>query len=180
MKQTVFIVLFALLVVSCNSEPTLQKYYVEHSHKKGFMALDIAPSFIKTDSLSLSEKEKEALNSLHKFNILMFKADSTNQGEYTAERDSVKALLKKDHYDELIKFNSGGNGVSVNTLTEGEDIEEFVIFAHNKNKGFGIIRVLGNNMTPDNILTIVSLIQKGGMDMEEFKPLQQLVVPAKL
>lgn len=171
--------LFTLLViglVSCEQKPTLQKYYVENSGRHNFSTVDIAPSFIKTDSLSLSAEEKKAIASLHKFNVLVYKADSTNPAEYEAEKAKVKEVLKTDAYDELMKFNAGGMGASINTKGEGEHIEEFVVFVNNKETGFGVVRVLGEDMTPNNVLTIAGLIQKSGINAEQFKPLQQLLV----
>src|ERR1044072_4918768 len=103
MKKSLY--LFGLLLIvlaSCSGEPTLQKYYVEKGAAPGFVSLDIAPSFINTDSITLSAEEKEALKSLHKFNILVYKADSTDVShvKYYKEKDEVKSLVKAE-YEEL-------------------------------------------------------------------------------
>jgi hypothetical protein len=66
MKRHLYIpVLMMLMLVSCEQKPTLQKYFVEKSETKDFAAIDIAPSFIKTDKLKLSAEEKAALESVH-------------------------------------------------------------------------------------------------------------------
>lgn len=172
---------FVLLVValaSCDNKPTLQKYYVEHSGKPNFSTVDIAPTFINADKLKLSAEEEKALKSLHKFNVLIFqKRDQEAAAAYEQEKDKVKALLKDDRYEELIKFNRGGMGASISTKGEGENIDEFVVFVNNAETGFGIVRVLGEDMTPNNVMTIAGLIQKASIDKEQLKPLQQLIAP---
>ena len=143
MKRTFLLALIAIVVVSCSQEPTLQKYYVDNSDNKEFITLDIAPNIINTDSLELSEDEKKALKSLHKFNVLIYKADSIDKTKYVAEKDKVKNLLKTDEYEELMKVNSAEGGFSISTKGEGEHIDEFVVFAHQQENGFGVVRVLG-------------------------------------
>jgi hypothetical protein len=172
------LIAFLLVVValtSCSQEPTLQKYYVEKSGKPSFSTFDIAPTIINSRKLSLSAEEQKALESLHKFNILIYQKDAKKPAEYDAEKDKVKTLLKNDKYEELMKFNAGGMGASISTKGEGENIDEFVVFVNNKETGFGVVRVLGEDMTPNNVLTIASLIQKAGINPEQLKPLQQLV-----
>ena len=176
MKYTLAIFAFvALFLTSCNSEPTLQKYFVEKSEAKDFMAVDIAPSIINTSKLTLSTDEKTALASLHNINVLAFKQNGTNNAEYEKEKADVKKLLKADHYDELIKFNNGTMGASVSTKGEGEHLEEFVIFVNENNNGFGIVRVVGKNMTPNNVMTIVTLLQKADLKVEQLQPLKQMM-----
>lgn len=175
MKRTFLLALIAIVVVSCSQEPTLQKYYVDNSDNKEFITLDIAPNIINTDSLELSEDEKKALKSLHKFNVLIYKADSIDKTKYVAEKDKVKNLLKTDEYEELMKVNSAEGGFSISTKGEGEHIDEFVVFAHQQENGFGVVRVLGEDMTPTNVMTIAGLLQKANLDMEQLKPLQEMM-----
>lgn len=172
---TTLTALAALLMASCSNEPTVQKYFVEKAEQKGFMAVDIAPSIIKTDKLKLNADEKKALDCLHHINVIFYKADSTNIQQVAKEQAEVKSLLKTDKYDELIKFNGFGGGGSINTKGEGEHLEEFVIFIHQKDNGVGVVRVTGEDMTPANVMTIAGLISKGGLDMDQMKPLQQML-----
>lgn len=176
MKSTSYLLaLIAMVLVSCSQEPTLQKYYVENSDSKEFVTLDIAPNIINTDSLELSDDEKKALKSLHKFNVLIYKADSIDKTKYVAEKEKVKNLLKADEYEELMKVNSAEGGFSISTKGEGEHIEEFVVFAHQQESGFGVVRVLGEDMTPTNVMTIAGLLQKANLDMKQLKPLQEMM-----
>jgi len=162
------------LLASCSSEPTMQKYFVEKSEAKGFMAVDIGKSILKTDKLNLSAGQKEALASVEHVNVLFFKADSLNGKEYETQVAQVKSLLKTDAYDELIKFNHDGMGGSVNTKGAGEHIKEFVIYFRNEDTGFGLVRVTGNDMTPSHVFTIGQILQQSGFDDTQMAPLKQL------
>lgn len=177
MKPTLYVFgLMLLVLASCSKEPTLQKYYIEKGSSPGFVSLDIAPTFINTDHVKLSAEEKKALNSLEKFNVLVYKKDSTDVSnkKYNLEKDKVKTLVKTE-YEELMKINNGTSGASISTKGEGEHIKEFVVFVNNEDTGFGVVRVLGDDMTPNNVLTIVGLLQKANIDTEQFKPLQDLM-----
>ena len=56
-----------------------------------------------------------------------------------------------------------------------EHIEEFVVLAGKEENGFAVVRVLGNDMNPTHIMNMLSLLQKSQVDMEQLKPLQQLM-----
>ncbi|WP_369014176.1 DUF4252 domain-containing protein [Flavobacterium anhuiense] len=177
MKNNIFILaLTALLTLGgCNSEPSLQKYFVENSEKKDFIALDISPNILNVDKTKLSAEQNEALNSFDKMNILAFKADQNNQTEFEAERNKVKAILKDPKYQELMKFGSGKEGASISYVGSDDNIKEFVIFANRKENGFAVVRVLGEDMNPNNIMTLMSVLQNSKIDMEQLKPLEQLL-----
>jgi hypothetical protein len=177
MKINVFTtaILALLTFVSCNSEPSLQKYFVENTDKKDFIALDVSPTILNLDNTKLSAEQKEAVNSFDKMNILAFKANDKNQAQFEAERNKVKAILKDPKYQELMKVGSGKDGASISYVGSDENIKEFIVFANRKENGFAVVRVLGNNMNPNNIMTLMSVLKESKRDMEQLKPLQHLV-----
>lgn len=174
-KITGLLAMLAILMISCDSQPSLQKYFVESSDKANFSTIDIAPTFIKTDSIAMSEDEKKALKSFKKLNVLIYKTDSLDQAAYSLEKNNVKDLLKGEDYSQLMKYGSGSEGAAVYTVGGVENIDEFVVFAHREGSGFGVIRVLGNDMTPNNVLSLIGLMRKANFDMEQLKPLQQAI-----
>ena len=172
-KITALLLLMATIAISCNSQPSLQKYFVDSSGKANFSVIDVAPTFIKTDSIKMTEEEEKALKSFRKLNVLVYKQDSLNQGNYTTEKQNVKNLLKGEEYSRLMKFGSGKQGAEVYTVGGVEKVDEFVVFAHKEENGFGIVRVLGNDMTPDNVLSLIDLMRKADLNLEQFKPLTE-------
>ncbi len=176
--KKVFVIAGMLLVllVSCDSKPSLQKYFVEKSQTKNFVALDIAPNFIDTDSVMLSADEQEALQSLKKMNILIFKADSLNPQLYKTEQSNVKNLLKDEKYEELMRYDSNSEGVCVYAVGKDVHIDEFVLFLHQQsNNSFGVVRLLGDDMNPNNIMKMVGLLQKGNLNLEQLAPLKDIM-----
>ena len=177
MKISVFTsaLLVLLTLISCNSEPSLQKYFVENSEKKDFIVLDVSPDILSPDKTKLSATQTEALHSFQKMNILAFKASDKNKAEFESERIKINTILKDPKYQQLMKFGSGKDGASISYVGTDENIEEFVVFANRKENGFAVVRVLGKNMNPNNIMTLLSVLKESKIDMEQLKPLQQFL-----
>lgn len=176
MKKLLLFVSTVILIWSCEEKPSLQKYFVENTESSKFIAVDLAPSIIKTDKMSLSETERAALASFEKMNILAFKTDATNSTGYEQEIKEVKAILKDESYQQLMKAGSGNDGAAIYFVgDDDEHIEEFVVLAGKKENGFAVVRVLGNDMNPTHIINMLSLLQKSDVDLDQLKPLQQLI-----
>ncbi|BFM42087.1 DUF4252 domain-containing protein [Flavobacterium sp. CFS9] len=179
MKATVITsaLLVLLTLVSCNSTPSLQKYFVENTDNKDFIALDISSSILNVEKAKLSAEQNEALKSFDKMNILAFKETSKNQAQFETERSKLKEILKNPKYQELMKVGSGKDGASISYVGADDNIEEFVVFANKKESGFVVVRVLGKNMNPNNIMTLMSVMKQSNINMDQLKPLQQLMKP---
>jgi hypothetical protein len=177
MKISVFTsaILVFMTLISCNSEPSLQKYFVENTDNKDFIALDISPNILNLDKAKLSTEQNDALKSFDKMNVLAFKANAKNQAQFETERAKVTAILKNPKYQQLMKVGSGKDGASISYVGTDENIEEFVVFANRKENGFAVVRVLGKDMNPNNIITLMTVLKESKIDMEQLKPLQQLI-----
>ena len=140
MKTNIFTsaLLVLLTLVSCNSDPSLQKYFVENTDNKNFIALDVSPSILNVEKTKLSAEQTEALKSFDKMNILAFKANAANQVQFEAERSKVKAILKDPKYQQLMSFGSGKDGASISYVGSDDHIKEFVVFANRKENGFAV------------------------------------------
>ncbi|NDI98094.1 DUF4252 domain-containing protein [Flavobacterium sp. LaA7.5] len=176
MKKVFFIAgVLLVMLASCDNKPSLQKYFVEKSQTKNFIALDIAPNFVDTDSITLSADEKAALQSLKKLNILIFENDSLNTQLYKTEQNNVKNLLKDEQYEELMRYGSNNEGVCIYAVGKDVHIDEFVLFMHRQDNGFGVVRLLGDDMNPNNIMTMMQLLQKGNLNLEQLEPLKDIM-----
>ncbi|RYJ51671.1 DUF4252 domain-containing protein [Flavobacterium petrolei] len=169
------LLLFSLFLISCNSEPTLQKYFVENTENKNFIALDVSPSILNVDKTKLSVAQNDALKSFDKMNVLAFNLNDKNKSEFETERAKVDLILKDKKYQQLMKFGSGKEGASVSFVGTDEHIEEFVFFANKKENGFAVVRILGKDMNPTSVMTMMSVLQQSNIDLEQLKPLQQLM-----
>lgn len=168
-------ILASLLLLGCNSEPSLQKYFVENSEKKDFVALDVSPSIINVDKAKLTPEQKTALESFDRMNILAFKADGKNQALYQAESQKLSKILKGQDYQQLMKIGEGKDAASISFVGEEDDIDEFILFAKREENGFAVIRILGDDMNPNNIMNMLSILKNANIDMEQLKPLEGLI-----
>jgi hypothetical protein len=164
----------SILLASCNNEPSLQKYYVEKTENKNFIAVDLSPNMFNIDETKLAADEKAALKSFEKVNILAFKLNDKNKGEFESERIKLNEILKEEKYQQLMKYGSGKDGASVSFVGDDEHIDEFVFYANNKENGFAVVRVLGKDMNPTGIMTLMSVLKSADVDLEQLKPLQQM------
>jgi superfamily II DNA or RNA helicase len=167
-------VMASILLASCNNEPTLQKYYVEKTENKNFIAVDLSPNMFNIDETKLAADEKAALKSFEKVNILAFKLNDKNKAEFESERIKLNKILKEEKYQQLMKYGSGKDGASVSFVGDDEHIDEFVFYANNKENGFAVVRVLGKDMNPTGIMTLMSVLKSANVDLEQLKPLQQM------
>ena len=172
---SIYAVLALLLLVGCNSEPSLQKYFVENSENKDFIAVDVSPSILNVDASKLTADQAKALRSFDKMNILAFKRNDKNQAQFEAERSKVNTILKDKKYQQLMKFGSGKDGASVSYVGDDEHINEFVVYANKKENGFAVVRVLGKDMNPTTIMNMVSILKESNLDLEQLKPLQEMM-----
>jgi hypothetical protein len=165
----------SLLFGSCKSEPSLQKYFVENTENKNFIALDVSSSILNVDKAKMSVAQTEALQSFEKMNVLAFKLNDNNKAEFETERAKVNLILKDSTYQQLMKFGSGKEGASVSYVGTDDHISEFVFFANKKDVGFAVVRVIGKDMNPTHIMNMISVLQESKIDLEQLKPLQELV-----
>ena len=153
-----------LLLGGCSSTQSLQEYYVDNSENPNFISLDLPTSILNLEEADLDETQRKALQSLRKLNMLAFKKTMANAEEYVAEKAKVTAILKNKDYKELMKLNSEyGKGV-IKYLGEDDAIDEVVIYGSSDDKGFALIRVLGDNMNPAYIMQLMKAIQNSDYD----------------
>lgn len=164
--KNIAILLSAFLLLSCNSEPTLQKYFVEKSESADFLVTDIPASILKINASELTTEQAEALNSLEKLNILAFTASEEKNEKYQNEKETLQKILKNPVYEELMRMGSGAGGATVYMKGTDDAVEEFIVFGHQKNSGFTVVRVLGNNMKPEQFGDCLGAIKNANLDIE--------------
>lgn len=169
-------VILSLFLMSCTSEPSLQKYFVEKSENKNFISFDVSPSILNVDQTKLSEEQKAALKSFEKMNVLAFKLNDKNHTDFSTERQEVNLILKNEKYQQLMKFGSGKEGASISYVGEDNHINEFILYGNKKDAGFAVVRILGKDMNPNNIMTLISIMKDSKMNLDQLKPLQDLML----
>ena len=172
MKKLIYIPLFIFALLSCNSEPSLQKYMAKNSENSNFLAIDLGADILKVNKDNLSQDEKEALNSFKKLNIVAFKKTADNEALYQKEKEEVQSILEENsNYEQLMRFGSRAQGASIYAVGKGESFDEFIVFGTQYETGFAIVRIIGKNMTPNHLMSFMSVVEKADLDQEQLKPL---------
>ncbi len=165
------LLLFALLL-SCDDKQSLQEYYVDNSESNDFISVDVPASVINLSETDLTQEQREAYESVRKLNILAFKVKGDNKVAYEAEKVKVKEILNDPRYQELMKFNNGKQRGTIKFLGTDEAIDELIVFGSDNSRGFALVRVLGDDMRPENMMKLMNAMEKADLDGEEFNKLK--------
>jgi hypothetical protein len=153
-------------LTACNQGETLQGYYVANQETPNFMSIDIPLSFIDIDKIELTEVQKEAYESIDKLNMLGYRLSEDNEEEYKAELAKVQLILKDDKYEDLFRGGNNTDGkIIVKYIGTDSTIDELIVLGTMNEKGFAIIRVLGDNMEPAKIMKLGEVV--GQIDSKE-------------
>jgi Tfp pilus assembly protein PilP len=163
-KKTLFSLLAVIMLVSCNNGESLQTYFVDNQETPDFISADVPTTIVKIDETTLSEDQKEAYNSVKRLNFLGYKIKENNLEDYTLELSKVKSILNNKKYIDLIEFNDKAAKIIVKYIGDNDAAEEFVVFASSNDMGFGIVRILGNDMRPEKMVTLVDAMQNVDFD----------------
>lgn len=173
MKNVVIVpILFLVFIaISCKKEASLQSYLVESQNKKEFINLDVPVSIIQLNMNKASQDDKEAFESVRKINITGLPHENTDEKTYEAEKEKLKQILGKSDYKKLINFNKDGIHATIYYLGKTDAINEIIAFGYGDKMGIGIARLLGNNMNPTKIMTMMknSDFNINGLDLNQFK-----------
>ena len=171
-KHIVVLVVLVATFFSCDQNPSLQTYFVDNQEKPNFLSIDLPVSMLKIDETKLSLEQKEAYHSVQKLNMLAFKKDSLNTVDFKAELEKVKRILDNVKYEELMR---GGNSTDgkfiIKYLGEDDDIDEFILFGSSNEMGFAVLRILGDDMDPEKLMQLSSVVESGNIDSAQVKQL---------
>lgn len=165
------IMLFALVIVSCNNKESLQTYLVDSQDKKGFISLDIPASVVQLTSDSTSEEDKKAYESIRKINVTGLPYTNTDNATYEAEKKKIKDILSKSSYKKLMNFKKDGMNAAIYYSGETDAIDEIVALGYGKKLGVGIARILGKDMNPAKIMDMMqkAKINTDNVNIDQFK-----------
>ena len=157
-------------VISCNQGPSLQSYFVDNQETNNFTTIDLPTSVVSFDESKLTEGQKQAYKSVKRLNFLGYRMKEGNEAEYKIELQKVNAILKDKKYKELMRMGNNEDGkVLIKYLGTETKIDELIVFGNANDQGFGILRVLGKNMQPGNMVKLVDAMQNADIDEDQLK-----------
>lgn len=172
-KSSVYLLLLVALN-ACTSTPSLQEYYVHNSENPNFLSVDLPVSLLNMEKADLNEEQQNALESLRKLNVLAFKKTDTNSADFETEKLNVIAILKSDKFTELMKMNTSYGKATIKYLGDDDAIDEVVIYGDNDEKGFLLVRVLGDDMNPAKIIQFLQALEKSNYKGEGLEKVAEL------
>lgn len=168
MNTSIKAIVMLILVTTlhgCNQGSTLQSYYVDKELAPGFTSLDVPISMLKIDKEKLSSEQKEAYESLEKLSLLAFVKDDANDADMNEEFDKVKTILKDPKYQELMRGGNSTDGrFEVKFVGEEDSVDEFILMGSSNDKGFAVVRVLGDDMNVAKIMSLKSVLENMDFD----------------
>ncbi len=167
--------LLLLPLVACNSTQSLQEYYVDNSDNPNFLSIDLPVSLLNMEKTDLTGEQREALESLRKLNVLAFKKTDANIADFQTEKSKVKSILQHKQFNELMKMNTSYGKATITYLGDEDAIDEVVIYGDSDEKGFMLIRVLGENMNPAKIAQFIQALQKSDYRGEGLEKIGELI-----
>ena len=164
-KNLAGMILLVVTLHSCNQSESLQRYYVDNQEQPNFLSIDVPVSMLNLDIAQLNQEQKEAYKSIQKLNMLAYKVKPGQQDAYEIELAKVKTILNNSKYEELMRGGDSEVGqFSIKILGEEDDVEEFILFGNSDDKGFAVVRILGKDMNPNQIMTLFSALDKADID----------------
>jgi len=167
--------LLILAMSACSSTQSLQEYYVDNADNPNFLSVDLPASLLNVDKADLTEDQKKAMGSLKKLNILAFKITKDNLAEFQKEKSNIHSILKNGKFTELMKMNTSYGKASVRYLGDDDAIDEVIIYGDSDDKGFMLVRVLGKNMNPANLIEFIKAVEKSDYKGEGLGGLTELI-----
>jgi len=166
-KYITALIIGILTLVSCNNDPSLQRYLVDMQEDDRFLKIDLATSLLQSDNSNFTEEEKEILKTVKKVNIVAYPIKSGSAAEYETEKAKVKEIIGQEKYKTLSKMKSKGMNITLKYLGKEEAIDEIIVFASSPEKGFGVFRLLYDDMRPNQVLKLMNSIDRGDLDVSK-------------
>ena len=116
---------------------------------------------------NISVQEQKAIASVGKLNLLFYKKSDDQTEKYNTEVDRVKKILSAKRYQHLMDFKAFDK-VQGKFLFEGETdkIEEGIVFVSAEEIGFGVLRILGDQINPASLLTLSKKIDSNQLESQ--------------
>lgn len=172
MKNILSFLVFVVLLSSCNSEPSLQKYLVDKDSNKHFITASVSSDLLMPNFDQLEDEEQKVIKKIHKINMLALKSN-VDEVDYESEKSQVLEILKNSEYKSLIEFN--GQARLARFLYSGteEKIEEIIFFGSDDETGMLLMRMLGKELNPNDLIKVMEMADK--MNLDEFKSFGKMV-----
>lgn len=164
------VICISSLMTSCKKE-SLQNYLIESGENTDYTRLDFSTSMLTSFLENTSEENQKTFQTIKKLNIAFLPINKATEEEFDIERKKLKGIMKNTDYKALFRANDKRGKATVYYSGKTDAIKEIVAVVYAKDFGFGVARVLGEDMNPAAIINMVQNFKtnKGGKDLEKIK-----------
>lgn len=167
LKYLTVLVIAALTLMSCDNGKSLQRYLVDKQEDDRFLKVDIATSLFQSDDSKFSEEEQDILKTIKKINVVAYPVKNGNVAEYESEKGIIKGIIDQEKYKTLGSVKSKDMHMTMKYVGKETAIDEVIVFASSSDKGFGIFRLLCDDMRPDQALKLMKTMERGDLDLSK-------------
>ncbi|MBS3738951.1 DUF4252 domain-containing protein [Mesohalobacter halotolerans] len=170
MKTTLTLCLSLFVLISCQTN-SLQTYMVDHKDDENFISLDFSLKTFVDNFDDFSEEQKNLFKDVRKVNILAFKKDNSNDKDYSEKRNLLTQILSEEFSkQQLMSVNDKGRQMKMFADNMDDKVKEIVIYANDNDKGFLLLRLLGDDLNPSNFYEMMKM-----SDEMNFEDLAQMI-----
>ncbi len=162
----------AFTLVSCQDSP-IQEFFAQKQEDPQFNSLVLPASLLGFAQDSLSEQQREAVNSLKKVHLIWQEKDSVHT-DISAAILHAQSALEDPNYETMIKVQMPwGQGQVLFKGTE-DAVDEFIVMGA-RDSLLVMARIMGDNMHPKYLMPFLSSMNQAQPDMEALKPLMMML-----
>lgn len=172
-KYVVGFALGFLTLMSCDNSKSLQSYIVEKQEDDRFMKVDFATSLM-SEMDSLPQDQKDVLQSIKKMNVVAYPKKEGTEIDYEAEKGRLSVIFDQEKYKTLGKFKANNQNITLMYLGEEDAIDEVIVYGRDDEKGLAVFRLLGDDMNPNDVMKLSSMIENGNVDLSKLTGLEEV------
>ncbi|WP_430408974.1 DUF4252 domain-containing protein [Kordia sp.] len=154
-QSIISVVVLLICFSSCSDKNSLQNYILANAENIGFSSSSIPKSVLKPSNSEMDEAQLEAYEAIERVSVLAFRISETTKDDYSEENKKIKSILKQPKYHELVSFGSRG---IIKYTGDENSIDEIVIFFSDKNFGFAVARIIGDDMTMNKFMELYKFV----------------------
>jgi hypothetical protein len=167
LKYITVLVIAALTLMSCDNGKSLQRYLVDKQDDDRFLKVDIATSLFQSEDSKFTEEEQDILKTIKKINMVAYPVKNGNVAEYESEKGIIKGIIDQEEYKTLGSVKSNDMLMTMKYVGKETAIDEVIVFASSSEKGFGVFRLLCDDMRPDQALKLMKTMERGDLDLSK-------------
>lgn len=162
----------AMVIQSCSTNPSVQRYIVDHENREGFSSFTVPADIIQIqDDAEVDDQSAKALNKLNNLVVLRFEKNEQQQEQYQEYLTELHTCLSPDRYEDIFMMNDGSMRFSLKIQRKDSDRLSEIIALVEQDESFLLARLTGE-IEPDKLAGLIRKIDyQSMMENEQLKGL---------